>query len=441
MREIHVSIYDSVLRKDSRYGGVRGEGNVTDLVISFRSGWDGMAKTVTFWDAKGANPVKRTLTVDLLDNLAGEADTYRVPIPPEPLAEAGEMTFVVDGYLDGKRARTAADRLEVDDAPVAADPADPTDPTPSQAEQLQQEIDAMMEQLSQAAQDAGDAQESAAAAAESAVQAKSWCQEVENQANSALDSAQDAEESKNTAQTSAQAAQDAQAAAEAARSAAEGAVGKTSYIGENGNWYEWDAASSAFVDTGRSATGPQGAQGPKGDPGAKGDHGPEGPRGPQGVQGVQGETGPQGLQGPAGPQGPTGPEGPPGPKGDPGTTASADGFWGVYINEDGDLILNYAGDTPPDLHIDENGDLIYTLNGQEINLGHVVGGGNGGGGLTQEEADKRYLQLSGGTLTGNLNMGGKRLGQVGAPQAATDAANKQYVDNLVGDIETLLAQI
>ena len=162
---------------------------------------------------------------------------------------------------------------------------------------------------------------------------------------------------------------------------------------------------------------------------------------PQGVQGVQGETGPQGLQGPAGPQGPPGPEGPPGPKGDPGTTASADGFWGVYINEDGDLILNYAGDTPPDLHIDENGDLIYTLNGQEINLGHVVGGGSSGGGLTQEEADKRYLQLSGGTLTGNLNMGGKRLGQVGAPQAATDAVNKQYVDNLVGDIETLLAQI
>ena len=31
------------------------------------------------------------------------------------------------------------------------------------------------------------------------------------------------------------------------------AEGKTPYIGDNGNWYEWDATSGAFVDSGISA--------------------------------------------------------------------------------------------------------------------------------------------------------------------------------------------
>lgn len=31
------------------------------------------------------------------------------------------------------------------------------------------------------------------------------------------------------------------------------AEGKTSYIGDNGNWYEWDATSGTFVDSGVSA--------------------------------------------------------------------------------------------------------------------------------------------------------------------------------------------
>ena len=31
------------------------------------------------------------------------------------------------------------------------------------------------------------------------------------------------------------------------------AEGKTSYIGDNGNWYEWDTTSGTFVDSGVSA--------------------------------------------------------------------------------------------------------------------------------------------------------------------------------------------
>ena len=55
-------------------------------------------------------------------------------------------------------------------------------------------------------------------------------------------------------------------------------------------------------------------------------------------------------------------------------------------------------------------------------------------GLTQEQADERYLQLSGGTLTGALTLNGE-------PTEDLQAATKQYVDNLVGTINTTLDTI
>lgn len=111
--------------------------------------------------------------------------------------------------------------------------------------------------------------------------------------------------------------------------------------------------------------------------------------------------------------------------------------------------------------------------------------GGGTGGITQDQADQRYLQLSGGTMTGALNMGTQNLLGVGAivngdtptantavtlsngaisfdvgstrvlslygsainavnhriqnvstPQDNTDAANKQYVDTAVSGVQT-----
>ena len=50
------------------------------------------------------------------------------------------------------------------------------------------------------------------------------------------------------------------------------------------------------------------------------------------------------------------------------------------------------------------------------------GGSGGGGDLTQVKADARYLQLSGGTLTGTLTLDG-------APTADLDAATKKYIDD------------
>lgn len=81
-----------------------------------------------------------------------------------------------------------------------------------------------------------------------------------------------------------------------------------------------------------------------------------------------------------------------------------------------------------------------------------TGGGGGGGttsGITQEQADDRYLKLSGGAMTGNIDIGGNNLDNVagismynngiisglGEPTNDTDAANKQYVDNSIMNVQ------
>ena len=113
---------------------------------------------------------------------------------------------------------------------------------------------------------------------------------------------------------------------------AEAAVEKMPSIGDNGNWYAWDAVQGAYVDTGKPSRGAQGIQGPQGETGAQGPKGETGATGPQGAKGEKGDTGAAGATGATGPQGPQGPkgdtgaqgpqgeQGPQGPKGDTGAT-------------------------------------------------------------------------------------------------------------------------
>ena len=52
-------------------------------------------------------------------------------------------------------------------------------------------------------------------------------------------------------------------------------------------------------------------------------------------------------------------------------------------------------------------------------------------GITQEQADLRYLQLSGGTLTGNLALGDNKITTNSTPLEVSDVTNKGYVDGVV----------
>lgn len=210
-RIIEIKISGNFLSKDNKNAGVRGEGNVANLRITFDESWDNYAKKVTFWDAYGGNPVERTLTTDLLENVAESTRVYLVPIPPEPMTEAGVMSFVIDGYIEGKRQRSIEGKLEVKYAPMTDDAGEPTDPTPSPAEQWQVQIEKITDDIQRAYIARNEAQEYAQNAENSSESAQEW-------ADKALST-----------------------------------VGKSSYIGDNGNWFVWDESigdTGGFYDSG-----------------------------------------------------------------------------------------------------------------------------------------------------------------------------------------------
>ena len=229
-RLIEVKVRGNFVSKDNKNAGTQGEYNITTMRIEFDEGWDGYAKHLTFWNAYGENPVKRILTADLLEDITANTRIYAVKIPGEPLAEAGEMSFVIDGYIDGVLQRTVEDRLTVKPANSAEDAGQPADPTPSQAQQLQAEIDAVMVEIQKAstaaasaeaaAKSAEEARVSAGAAATSAAEAKT-CEENAAKSVTAAEAAKKAAEAAKTEVENAasEATSSAQAAAQSASAA------------------------------------------------------------------------------------------------------------------------------------------------------------------------------------------------------------------------------
>lgn len=203
-----MKIGGSSLLRDSRTAGVQGEVNAAALRLEFDPGWDGMVKTLTFWNARGENEVKRVLTADLLEDMAAGGRVYLAPIPGEAMTVAGRCRFAVDGYISGKRQRSAYSELVV--KPSGGDASHVTEPTPSQTEQLQTQIDTILEDMQAQAVRAEDAVAAAAGKAEAAAAS----------AESAADSAEQAAEGVRDAENAAAAAAAAQKAAAASQSAA-----------------------------------------------------------------------------------------------------------------------------------------------------------------------------------------------------------------------------
>lgn len=183
-RIIEVKVNGDYLVKDSDQAGTQYEANVNSLRITFDESWDGFAKKVLFWDAAGKNPVRRILTVDMLENVKENTRVYLCPIPGEPMAVAGKCEFVIEGYVDGKRQRTVADKLKVKPSPSSETETEPADPTPSQAEQIQAQMEAVLGSIQRAilAADVADAAmaraESAQSAADEAIREAGIAQEM-----------------------------------------------------------------------------------------------------------------------------------------------------------------------------------------------------------------------------------------------------------------------
>lgn len=233
-RTIDIFIKGSYLQKNNNIGGIQGEGNVTTLHITFDDSWTNLAKSITFWNAKGENPVKVLLTNDKLVEIRNSLLEFNVLIPAEPLAVEGDMIFVIDGYVDGKRARSMQDSLVVKAAMTTNEP---IEPTPTQAEQLNLAIQKILPEVQKetikateaAKQSEASAQKSATSALEASNSAESAKQSAVS-AETAHQGAVAAQKKAETAQLNAEAAQDkaetAQRGAETAKAGAETAQQK-----------------------------------------------------------------------------------------------------------------------------------------------------------------------------------------------------------------------
>ena len=165
MREIFLEITNEYIKQSSTFGGVQGAGNVTAVILCFDKSWDGFAKTLTWFDAYGENPVQQVLGIDKAQD--GEGRAYRVAVPPEALKEWGTCSLVIDGYKDHARAKSLTAHFEVEPCSDTSYAAESQDPTPTIAEQLQGEIEDIRETIFKA-------EESAEAASNAADQAQGY---------------------------------------------------------------------------------------------------------------------------------------------------------------------------------------------------------------------------------------------------------------------------
>lgn len=208
-RIIEVKVNGTFVNKDNVSAGSQGEANATALRIEFDEGWDGFAKTITWWDAKGENPTSRVLTADLLEDIVASGRIYLTMIPSEALTVWGKCIFSIDGYTNGKRLRSAYSQLVVkpngDGNDVMIESV-----TPSQVEQLQVQIDTLLSDMREQAIIASNAAtaakaseeaaaQSAAEAAQSATEAMYSAAEAATEARNAYTYSRYAEESKEAA--------------------------------------------------------------------------------------------------------------------------------------------------------------------------------------------------------------------------------------------------
>lgn len=86
---------------------------------------------------------------------------------------------------------------------------------------------------------------------------------------------------------------------------------------------------------------------------------------------------------------------------------------------------------------------ITVSNGGELDMAENLGDGpyviefteetssGGSGGMTEEEADARYLKLAGGTMTGPIT-------GIVTPTADDMPVPKKYLDDMIGNINSIL---
>lgn len=231
-RTICIQVRDYLMQRAGESAGASGSDRAAALRLTFDQSWAGLTKTVYFTDAREEASTSQVL--GLSDLVAGETETYDVPIPANALKYEGRATVTVRGVaLDesGQTERavtTAAILLKVLDSKLPETVGELGQVEPTAAEQLQAEIDGLKALFLTSASQAKASQEAAAASETNAKASEAAAQESETQAAvsaaAAAGSAAQAaaiETEARTREAARQAAETARAQAETKRQAAE----------------------------------------------------------------------------------------------------------------------------------------------------------------------------------------------------------------------------
>lgn len=224
-RTICIQVRDYLMQRAGESAGASGSDRAAALRLTFDKSWAGLTKTVYFTDAREEASTSQVL--GLGDLVAGETETYDVPIPANALKYEGRATVTVRGVAldeNGQTERavtTAAILLKVLDSKLPETVGELGQVEPTAAEQLQAEIDGLKALFLTSASQAKASQEAAAASETNAKASEAAAQESRTQAAASAAAAAGSAAQAAAIESEAQTREAARQAAETARAQAE----------------------------------------------------------------------------------------------------------------------------------------------------------------------------------------------------------------------------
>lgn len=310
---ININVNGQFISKSGKNAGGAGSGNSAALRITFGSEWDAFTKRIIWRDARGENETSVLLSAGLTEEAA-----YTTAIPPEALKYTGWCSFTLEGYYSEfpqQAVRSISDKLFVSYAEGAEDCAELTPPESMQLHEEFEQLLPSVKSLLEGTEQKLEKELEQNSVWENFNEEKLYCP-----GNKVL-------------------------------------YGGSSYLCKKetigtlpGNGDCWQLIASRGIRGLRGLQGPRGIRGDKGDTGDKGEKGNDGEKGEKGEKGDTGERGPG------------------------GTVVPSNGFYSFSVDDSGNLIVSYPdAATKPQAELNENGELLLEVGGNNYNMGSVKG--------------------------------------------------------------------
>ena len=310
---ININVNGQFISKSGKNAGGAGSGNSAALRITFGSEWDAFTKRIIWRDARGENETSVLLSAGLTEEAA-----YTTAIPPEALKYTGWCSFTLEGYYSEfpqQAVRSISDKLFVSYAEGAEDCAELTPPESMQLHEEFEQLLPSVKSLLEGTEQKLEKELEQNSVWENFNEEKLYCP-----GNKVLYGGSSYRCKKETIGT----------------------------LPGNGDC--WQLIASRGIRGLRGLQGPRGIRGDKGDTGDKGEKGNDGEKGEKGEKGDTGERGPG------------------------GTVVPSNGFYSFSVDDSGNLIVSYPdAATKPQAELNENGELLLEIGGNNYNMGSVKG--------------------------------------------------------------------